>query len=58
MAIATPTTSGEFDSSSVSQPSTTVSPIAPIELRSIDTPRRRKSGRDQSADRKMLSIVR
>jgi sarcosine oxidase subunit beta len=43
-----PTMNGEFVSSRVSQPSTTVSPIIPTELKSTEAARRRKSPRPNS----------
>src|SRR5688572_18485310 len=48
MAIASPTRNGEFVSSSVSQPSTTFSPIIPTELSATAIPRRRKSAMRRS----------
>ena len=48
MPSAAPTMNGEFVSSSVSQPSTTFSPIIPTAFRRIDAPRQRKFPRRKS----------
>ena len=53
MPIAVPTMNGEFVSSSVSHPSTTTSPIIPVEFRKIDAPRQRKFPRRNRLSWKM-----
>src|SRR2546423_9260943 len=55
MLIAAPTMNGEFVSSSVSHPSTTFSPMFPMEFRNIDAPRQRTLPRRRSETWKMAA---